>query len=414
MSNSLALAAVTSTIRYILDRSLAAEHPGPVGGTSVRTLRLDQLSAGDLAGTAGLNVLLYQVTPNHAGNLTDLPTRDASGALRRRPNAAVDLHYLITAFGDEASLEGQRLLARAIMALATAPVLTRDVIIAAQETLGELPETGFLDHADLGDQIELVKLSPIPLSLEDHTRLWGLFHDAPFQLSVAYRATVVVLEADVATRAPKPVRTRVLSVGSGISPQLASVQPAEPDRVPAERVTVVLRGSGLWRGTGTRVRVGPATLAAAHDATPGQLSVVLTPQVPAGIQGVRVLHVRPSPGPGGPPDRITASSNALALTVYPQVTVGSVDDDAVTFVLRPPLFPAQRAVLRLDALTGTHDPLALAVDPVPTDAEPLADLRVPRSQIPDGTWLVRIETDGVGSIPEQTGDEYTGPRLELE
>jgi len=144
MSNALAIAAVTSTIRYVLERALAAPHPGPVGGAAVRTLRLDQLSTGDLAGTAGLNLLLYQVTPNHAGNLTDLPTRDASGALRRRPNAALDLHYLLTAFGDEASLEGQRLLARAVVALAATPVLTRDVVadlvVADADILFGVPE----------------------------------------------------------------------------------------------------------------------------------------------------------------------------------------------------------------------------------------------------------------------------------
>ena len=40
-------------------------------------------------------------TPNHAWNLTDLPTRRGDGSLTRRPVAAIDLHYLITAYGDD-------------------------------------------------------------------------------------------------------------------------------------------------------------------------------------------------------------------------------------------------------------------------------------------------------------------------
>lgn len=414
MSNTLALAAVTSTIRYILERALATQHPGPVGGASVRTLRLDQLSTGDLAGTPGLNVLLYQVTPNHAGNLTDLPTRDATGAISRRPNAALDLHYLITAFGDESSLEGQRLMARAIIALATAPVLTRDVIVAARTAHQALPETAFLSASDLEDQAELVKISPVPLSLEDHTRLWGLFHDAPFQLSVAYRATVVLLEADVPTREPKPVRTPALTVAPGVAPHLTSLD-AAPGVAPASGVTLTLRGSGLLRGpaTPTTVHVATATLTPAATSTPSELHVSLTDAVPAGIHAVRVTHTRPSPGAGGPPDRTLASSNALPVVVHPQVAVQGTTPDDVTFALHPPLFAGQRAVLRLDPLPSGGVPLAFALDPVPPGETPQATVTVPRSQVPDGAWLVRIETDGIGSIPEQTGGEYTGPRLDL-
>ena len=67
MSNGLSLAAVTSTLRYVLERSLAVEHPGPVGSASVSTLRPDRLSGDVLDGAPGLNIFLYQVTPNNAG-----------------------------------------------------------------------------------------------------------------------------------------------------------------------------------------------------------------------------------------------------------------------------------------------------------------------------------------------------------
>jgi hypothetical protein len=415
MSNALAIAAVTSTIRYVLERALAAPHPGPVGGAAVRTLRLDQLSTGDLAGTAGLNLLLYQVTPNHAGNLTDLPTRDASGALRRRPNAALDLHYLLTAFGDEASLEGQRLLARAVVALAATPVLTRDVVAAARAAHQAAPETTFLAASDLDDQPELVKLSAEPLSLEDHTRLWGMFPQAPFQLSAAYRATVVLLEADVPTRTPLPVRRASLTVQAGVAPALVSAAAAEPGAAVEAGTELLLRGTGLLRGPEipTYAEIAGARLTPTPASTSAELRVVVSDAVRAGIHGVRVVQVRPAPGPAGPPERVLATSNAAPVVVHPRVRVASVGAAAVLFEVHPPLFAGQRATLRLDPLASGPEPIALAVDPVPAGGAPEESVAVARALIPDGSWLVRVEVDGVGSLPQTTGEVATGPRLDL-
>src|SRR6478735_8051816 len=175
MSNTLAIAAVTSTMRHVLHEALGGAQPGPVGGADVTTSRPAQLSDADTVGNdaSGLNVYLYQVTPNHAWNLSDLPTRHGDGSFARRPLAALDLHYLVTAYGDEEALEPQRLLARGALALATTPVFTRDTIAAAIAKYG-VDATGFLADSDLGEQTELVKVSPTPLSLEEVSKLWGV------------------------------------------------------------------------------------------------------------------------------------------------------------------------------------------------------------------------------------------------
>ena len=414
MSNSLALAAVTSTIRYVLERALAVPHPGPVGGAGVTTVRLDQLATGDLADNPGLNVLLFHVSPNAAGNLMSLPGRDASGALRQRPNAALDLDYLVTAFGDEASLAGQRLLARAIIAMASNTLLTRDIVDAARLAHQGTSETAFLAQSDLAEQVERVKVAPLPLSVEDLTRIWGAYPQAPMQPSVAYRATVVLLEADIATRVPKPVLTRALTVDAAVSPTLVSAGPVDGGVAPGVGVEIALRGSGLLRGpqTPTWVEVGGVRLAPAPGSTASELRVMLTDAVPAGVQGVRVAHTRPSPGPGSPPERVLASSNALPLLVHPRVNV-TVGTTEVTFGLHPHLGAGQRAMLRLDSFADGIEPRAINLGPVPPGAPPLTEVTVPIADIPAGSWLVTVETEGVGSIPEQTGGVYTGPRLDL-
>ena len=86
MSNTLAIAAVTSTVRYVLDLALA-------GAAARAGRRCEGDDAATRAGSptptpsarppTGINVFLYQVTPNHAWNLTDLPTRRPDGIAGR-------------------------------------------------------------------------------------------------------------------------------------------------------------------------------------------------------------------------------------------------------------------------------------------------------------------------------------------
>lgn len=435
MSNALAIAAITSTLRYLLERSLSAPHPGPVGGAGVTTLRPDRLASDDLAGGSGINIFLFQVTPNHAGNLTDLPTRRDDGSLVRRPVAALDLHYLLTGYGDDVALDGQRLLGRAILALAVTPVLTRDVVAAAMDAYDGDADTAFLAASDLADQLELVKLSPTPLPLEDLSRLWGVFQQAPYQLSVVYTATVVLLEADVTTRTARPVRARSVAVQAGGPPRIESVS-ADPSTDPDGTPTVVTRGTTLAvRGTAlrasgsaplTRVRVGPVLLTPEPGGSPHELRVILTGDVPAGLHAVQVQHRSPAGGPGGPPERVVASSSTAPLVVRPTVSVGVVTPGlggTVTLDLDPPLLPGQRAAVslaRLDAPAPPSPPgpdvvhnLVVDVAPVPRDSPSRSSVTLARADVPDGRWLVQVRVDGIDSVPTLVSGEYGAPALVL-
>ena len=103
MSNALAIASVTETLAQTLGAALSGSG---VNGASVTKTRPD---ATDLP-KVGVNVFLYQVSPNAAWRNADLPTRSSAGALLRRPQAALDLFYLLTFYGDDTALEQQRLL----------------------------------------------------------------------------------------------------------------------------------------------------------------------------------------------------------------------------------------------------------------------------------------------------------------
>jgi hypothetical protein len=416
MSNGLAIAAVTSTLRYVLDLALAAPQPGPVGGATVTTLRPDRLADADTVGDAatGINVFLYQVTANHAWNLTDLPTRRQDGSFVRRPVAALDLHYLITCYGDDASLAAQRLLGRAVLALAVTPVLTRDVVRAAMLHLGTETDTTFLTAADLADQVELVKLSPEQLSLEDQSKLWATFQ-TPYLLSAAYAATVVLLEAEVVPRTALPVRERAVAVSAAGAPRIAHLDTDPPGSAVAVGTPLTVVGSGLL-GPLTRVRVGPVELDPGPTATPQRLAVAVTADVPAGVNAVQVVH-RSRPGADGSPSRVVAASNAVPVLVRPELTISGPAGGAVTLEVSPPLQAGQRATVSLGRLSGgaagDPDTLSFAIAAVPAGSPPQPTVTLDAADVAAGSWLVRIAVDGAESLPELVGDTYGAPQVTL-
>ena len=411
MSNTLAIATVTATIKHVLHDSLAWQ-PNPVGGADVTTLRPAQLANTSQvpAGRAGLNVYLFQVTPNHAWNLSDLPTRDRGGQLTHRPVAALDLHYLVTAYGNEEALEPQRLLARAVLALTAKPTLTREVVDAAIAKFSVNPTT-FLPNSDLTDQAELVKISPTPLSLEELSKLWGAL-GTPYLLSVAYTATVVLLEAELPTRQALPVQTPLVEVQPFTRVVLDSVRTAD-DGPPVTGSRLILRGSGLL-GTTTWVTIGTTRLAPAADSTPSALSVTLGPDVPAGFHRLQVVQVRPA---GIEPERVLARSNGLPVQVLPtvgNVTVAVAAAD-VQVSVDPPLREGQRATVNFARTSGGlagDPPLVAAAFPTIT-GPPVTQLAVPRGRLTAGIWLIRVEVDGAESVPTLSGGVYAAPTVTL-
>ena len=82
----------------------------------------------------------------------DLPTRNSDGELVQRPRVALDLHYLLTFYGDEMLLEPQRMLGNVALALHTTPVLTRKMI----ENSIVNSDYQFLAESNLAGEIELV------------------------------------------------------------------------------------------------------------------------------------------------------------------------------------------------------------------------------------------------------------------
>ena len=125
MSNFRAIATVTATLQRVLQDAIHSD----VAGSTVSTLKPTEAASAALPASR-VNVYLYSATQNpHRSNL-DLPTRRPDGGLAQRPQVALDLNYLLSFYGDDATLEPQRLLGSVVAFLHSQPLITRPQIEA--------------------------------------------------------------------------------------------------------------------------------------------------------------------------------------------------------------------------------------------------------------------------------------------
>ena len=213
MSNFLAVATVTATLERTLQAAVGADVPG----ASVTTVRPNGPNSG--VPDTGVNLFLYQVTPNVALRNRDLPSRRPDGQLTQQPIAALDLHYLLSFYGAEADLEPQRLLGSAVRTLHAQPLLVRETIRNTVDAVG------FLNGSNLADQAETVRFTPLPLNLEELSKLWSVFFQTTYVLSVAYQASVVLISADEAPVLAQPVQERVVFAVPSVDLTVQALQP---------------------------------------------------------------------------------------------------------------------------------------------------------------------------------------------
>jgi hypothetical protein len=419
MSNYLAVATVTAVLRDILQEAAGAAVPG----ATVTTCRPEAVNDGG-QNKPVVNVFLYRVAPNAALRNADLPTRNADGGLVKYPQAALDLHYLLSFYGAESELVPQRMLGRAISALHAQPLLSPDkirrMIKVAQERKGQ---SGYLGESNLDEQIERVRFSPLSLNLEELSKLWSVFFQVPYALSVAYQASVVLIEAEeeMPQRALPVLKRgegdRGWGSSSGGIPQIEQVLPqfAEPGaeitlkgrNLVADRFTVMLGHSQV-----TFDPSQPPTVTAAGD-----LRVRLPDDLPAGIIPV---SVRTSRG---------ITSNTAALVLRPRIGVveqqlkkgkNGKDVKVLTVQLEPKVQPGQRGLLLLNERKGD------VLDPQPRQAYSIAlprqegatgSIAVEIPQVQPGTYLVRVQIDGAESRlepPASDAEPYAGPLVTIQ
>ncbi len=414
MSNHLAFAHVTAALRDLLDAAARQA----VSGSAATAERPDTLKDD----TPRVNVFLYQVTPNAAWRNADLPTRRQDGTLGQRPLAAFDLHYVLSFYGGDKQHEPQRLLGSVVSLLHAQPVLSPEILrAAAKDTLAA---------SDLADQVERVRLAPTGFNLEELSKLWSVFFQVPYKLSVAYQASVVLIEPEVTPQPALPVRARNLAVAPFRQPEIEEIVPAAGPGVPIlPGDTIVLRGRNL-SGVATRVRIGGAEVEPAPaDMTDSEIRVLLAaPPFPAGalragVVGAQVVQPRLLEVPPTPPTlHAGTESNVAPFVLRPRIkTVGSNPDvtipaavdgiRAVTVGIEPQVGAEQRAVLLLNEPVPLN-PRAFSVlaERRENDADPVV-FKV-RGLAAGKVFLVRVQVDGAESPLHAAADgAFDGPQV---
>ncbi len=196
MSNYLAVATVTAVLRDILQEAAGAAVPG----ATATTRRPEAVNDGG-QNKPVVNIFLYQVAPNAAWRNTDIEIRHpdpqapddrARDRVEKRPQVPINLSYLFSFYGNELELEPQRLLGSVVSAIHAHPRLPPEAI---RGTVGRERSLRDSDLEFQVAQIEKVKLTPINLSLEELSKLWSVFFQVPYALSVAYEASAVLIDA---------------------------------------------------------------------------------------------------------------------------------------------------------------------------------------------------------------------------
>jgi hypothetical protein len=419
MSTAVGIAATTQVLIKILDEAVAefSATSSLVGNASTTALPPDRIVTGDQEPTH-LNLFLYQVSYNPGWRDYGLPGRDSGGNLVSRPPLAVDLHYVLSAYSSSPFV-GEVLLGLGMQALHESPILTRAEIanvFKPPATNSDPMKT--LATANLGQQVELIKIIPQTITTEELSRLWTAFQ-GKYRLSAMYQASVVLIESRGPVKSTLPVRTRAIYVQPF---QKLTIDSIEPPILPwSNTASIAINGDALFSPSNA-VRFGSGDHQAfdTQQSSAGQLIVKLPATLPAGLNTVQVVQQLLM---GAPPLRDVVESNVAAFLLQPVINNISVDpmnpgqdprSTTITVQLDPVVLLSQKVTLLLDQLNppAGHVPLAYNFD-APARVASTHTLTVPVIAA-KGNYLLRVRVDGADSmLTTNANGVYNGPQVTL-
>jgi hypothetical protein len=417
MSGPLAIAAVTAVLKDLLNDGLLNHDLSAVGSFSVTASPPDRVVTGANEPNR-LNLFLYQVTPNPGWRNEGLPSRDGNGGRLTNPPLALDLHYLLTAYGSQ-DLNAEILLGYAMQLLHETPMLTRSQLRTVLGGTSPVDGTmvpsifGSLSAADLADQVELIKITPVTLSTEDLSKMWTAMQ-ARYRQSMAYVVSVVLIQATAPVKAAAPVLKRGTDDRGPVAvaapfPDLQGVRPAASDLLPAMRLgdDLLLIGTNLGSPDQTTVVFAHAVADVVNEITPtpGPTQGTLSVHVPAvaedanamnewatGMYAVSLRTTRPNLKPW--------TSNGVPIGLAPRITVSPTNaapgNINLTVTCTPRLRPEQETRTSLIFGSETVSPSAITTPGDPLQPTTLT-FTVP--SVGTGDYLVRLRVDGIDSLP---------------
>jgi hypothetical protein len=415
--SALAIAAVTAALKDLLNEGLLNHDLSTVGSFSVTAQPPDRITTGNTENNQ-LNVFLYQVTPNAGWRNADLASRDSRGGRLSNPALALDLHYLLTAYGAQ-DLNAEVLLGFAMQLLHETPIFTRERLRVVLGTPSPVDGSilpgpfGALSALDLADQTELIKITPVFLGSEELSKLWTAMQ-ARYRPSMAYMVSVVLIQSDAGARVPPPVlrrgsedqgwRSRAMpppvlqAVRNLASPLLPAMRLGDDLSIVADLpLGATITANFLSARQSSAVPL-PVTLGAhpnelrVHLPTPTEKASSMSDWV-AGGYSVSLTVAEPKQ-----PD---VQTDAVQIALAPRIAATPLTSPAstpinLTITCEPRVHKDQQAGVRL--LIGTLEvrPTAIATPADPTQPSTLT-FAIPG--LPAGDHLLRLRVDGIDSLP---------------
>jgi hypothetical protein len=393
VSNPLAIAATTLTLQAILQSTIVSD-PADTDLTDTTVTILPPDKARGSGNANQLNLFLYQILPNAAWRNMNIPSQVATGETGNPP-LALTLHYLLTAFGKDNDTTlpfGHHLLAKAMSILYDHALLGPDEIRAA--TSATFP------GSDLDKQIERVRITLQPMSLEEISKLWtGLV--TQYRLSVGYEVSVMLIDSAQAKKTPLPVLTRGAG-DKGVSSQASLIPPfpaLDQIQFPNSQTSALLGDSLILTGNnldGTSVGLvfnhplwsAPVEIPPQPGGTATQVTVIIPNSPanwPAGFYTVNLMVQRPT-------ETYRRTTNQISFGLAPKITIAPPNaagpNITYTVTCSPEVRPEQYTAL----LLGDQE---IVAQPHTTQT---ASLSFKAQNLSAGAYFVRLRIDGVDSL----------------
>lgn len=213
MSNALSIVAVTAVLKDLLENGLVSDSiTASVGDVLVTAIPPDLIKVGSDE-RAQLNLFLYQVTQNRNVDWISQEFRTRHSSINSinkspryvNPPLALNLHYLLTAYGAK-DFQAELLLGYAMQLLHRTTVISSELIANALKTAATSNSTSLISQALAGvsvsalvEQLGQIKLSPEFLNMEDSSKIWSALQ-THYRPSISYQASMVLIESSNANQ----------------------------------------------------------------------------------------------------------------------------------------------------------------------------------------------------------------------
>lgn len=416
MSNFPAIAGVTATLQRILQEAVQED----IYGARVRTDRPNKLNEGPPE--TCVNIYLYHAVLNKAHRNTDTTVRRPKGELTKRTQVALDLHYLLSFYGNDTELEPQRLMCSVVRTLQEQFQITRDMI---QDTILTDPNLNFLGETNLPEQIEPIFISQTDISLENLSKLWSVFFQTPYTFSMTYKASVIFVESKETGVRALPVRDRrpLVFPFHQIEVEKVIAQSGALDPIVADS-TLLIIGKHLY-SSNTMVQIGqlqiaPESISDSQIVFP--LTSVASGILRAGVESLQVVHSASNHPYRG------VVSNLATFILRPtirsvrvsniQVIRNNIRSGDVTIEFDLTISPSQIVVLILNEWTDENP--ANYMFKASSREEDVVELTISVERVKAGDYLVRTHVDGAESLLNHDTDSnsptfnwYISPKITI-